>query len=106
MGEAKRRGTFEERRNQAVNAGRFQQRPEPTYQRRPYLTTDLLDWLFGQFKVEGERTVREERTRITTLLKAERSRLEVSAAEEREVRKDAPSLSPARQLELLVKDGQ
>ncbi len=81
MGQAKNRGTREERVQAAVAAGRKAGAPERT---KPYrnvmpLGTSMLAYLWGNFKVVGDRTINEIRAEALMVQKAAAAR---RAAEE------------------------
>lgn len=75
MGQAKNRGTREERVNAALSAGRVidRQRTEP-YRNRLPIGTSMLNYLWGQFKVVGDRTINEVRAEALMVQKAAAAR--------------------------------
>jgi hypothetical protein len=76
MGQAKNRGTKEQRIAAAVAAGRHAGAPERTkpYANRMPLTTPMLNYLWGQFKVVGDRTINEIRSEALLAQKAAQAR--------------------------------
>ena len=80
MGEAKRRGTREER---IAAAPPLAEKPEPQYRRLPPYTNRALDFLWGQFRIgDGEMTVNDIRAEAVAKQKelaAKRAAEEIAA---------------------------
>lgn len=88
MGQARNRGTREERVAQAQAAGRKPGAPERTtsYAPRPVIRTPMLDHLWNQYKIIGDVTVGEIRAQAI----AEQQRLAAErAAQEQTAVSDA-----------------
>ena len=58
MGEAKRRGTFEERKAAATPKG---PKPDPQYKPMLVYRNKALDYLWGMFRVFGDTTINDVR---------------------------------------------
>lgn len=87
MGQARQRGTREQRMAEAQAAGRRPGAPERTkpYRRFVKLSTPMIDYLERQYKVLGDLTVGELRADVA------RQRRELQAARERAVAQAAQS---------------
>jgi hypothetical protein len=75
MGQAKLRGTKEQRVKAALDAGRVidRQRTKP-YRNVMPRGTSMLEYLWGQFKVVGDRTINEIRAEAVMVQKAAAAR--------------------------------
>lgn len=80
MGQAKNRGTREERVQQAIEAGRTRVQPERQYKFRMPLSTPALDRLWPLFKpfANSDITIAEIRAQAVAEQKAAAARREVA----------------------------
>ena len=76
MGDAKRRGSFEQRKAEAIAAKRRPGMPERTEPYKQYLrlSTPALDYMWRQFRAVGDKTLGE----IHAEIEAQRAALKAS----------------------------